>query len=89
MRLHLKAEARHANGVLDALLPINDIAAWYHMDHLAVGGDRDSSCDFDSPANVVLHNISITGRDGDKSFAILRGNMAAGNPHIRCGYFLS
>src|SRR5436309_4920480 len=89
MRLHLKAEARHANGVLYSLLSVNDVAAWYHMDHLAIRRNGDSSCNLYCAANVVLHNIPVTRRDCDKSFAIFTGNMAAGNPHICCGYLLS
>src|SRR6266702_7425786 len=89
MRLHFQAEARHANRVLYTLLPVDNIASWYHMDHLAMRGNGDSSRNLDCPADVVLYNIPVTRRDSHKSFAILRGNMAAGNPHIRCGYLLS
>src|SRR5713101_1224425 len=88
MGLHFKAEAGHTNGVFDALLPVDDIATWNHMDDLAVGRNGNSPCNLNSAANIVLHNISMTRRDSDKAFAILGNNMTACNAHIRCGDFL-
>src|SRR5260221_12240723 len=89
MCLHFKAEARHADRVLNPLLPINDIATRYHMDYLAIGRDGNRSGNFDSPTNIVLHNITIARRDSHKAFAILRSNMAASDPYIRCRYLLA
>src|SRR5262249_21361920 len=75
MRLHLKTKTGHTNWILDTFLPINNIATRNHMDHLAVGGDSDSTCDFNSPANIILYDIAMAGRDGDKTPAIVRDDM--------------
>src|SRR5579875_1626225 len=88
MRLHLQAEARHAYRVFNALLSIDHVAARNHVDYLAVG--RNSNCPryLNRPADIVLDDIAMNGRDGDKALAIVGLNMAASDANVgRCNCF--
>src|SRR5579859_2013320 len=88
MGLHFQAETRHTNRILDTFLPIDNIATRNHMDNLAVRGYGNSPCHFDSPADVILHDVAMAGRDSNKSLTILGVNMTTGNSHIRGFNFL-
>src|SRR5579885_2101710 len=89
MRLHLKAETRHADGIFDPFLPVNNVAPGDDMNHFAVRRNGYRTRDFDGAADIVLHNIAMAWRDGDKAPAILRLDMAPGYPHIGRFNFLS
>src|SRR6266478_6827317 len=89
MRLHLQAEAGHAKGVLNAFLPIHDIAAWNDMDHFAVRRNGNRSRNLYRSADIVLDDIPVAWRDRHEALTVLRTNMAACDTHIRCGDLFS
>src|SRR6266436_405015 len=85
MRLHLQAEAGHAKGVLNAFLPIHDIAAWNDMDHFAVRRNGNRAGNLNRSADIVLDDIPVAWRDRHEALTVLRTNMAACDPHLRWG----
>src|SRR5579883_249193 len=89
MRLHLKAETRHANRILDPLLTINNIAPGDDMNHFAVRRNGNRARDFDGATDIVLYNIAMAWRDSDEASAIPRLDMTPGDPYIGCFNFLS
>src|SRR5581483_289816 len=89
MRLHLKAETGHANRILDPLLTINNIAPRDDMNHFAVRRNGNRERNFDGATDIILHNIAMAWRDSDKAPAILRLDMAPGDPYIGRFNFLS
>src|SRR5579875_3094 len=76
VRLNLQAETGHTDGVLDALLAVNHVATRYHMNDLAVRRNGDGARHLNRTTDIILYNIAVTGRDGDKPLAILRTDMA-------------
>ena len=59
------------------------------MNDLTIGRDGNRTRHLDSSADVVLYDVAMTGRDGDKTLAILRFNMATRNTNIGRNNFLT
>ena len=89
MCLYLQPKTGHAYGILDAFLTINDITTRDNVNNLAIRGNRNSTSNLNSAANVILNNISMAWRDSYKSFTIFRIDVATSNPDIRGSYVLS
>src|SRR5579883_3088359 len=82
VRFYLQAKTRHADRVLDALLPVYDVAARNDMDDFAIGRDGDRTRNLHSSTDVVMDDVAMAGRDGDKAFTIFGVNMTPRNTNI-------
>src|SRR6202171_3644266 len=77
VRLDLEPGARHADGVLDALLSVDHVAAGDDMDDLAVVGHGNRTRRVDDAGDVFLSDLAVLTRDRYHTATVLAQHMRA------------
>ena len=73
-----QAHARHANGLADAVLAVDDVLLRQRVKNLLVSGNRDCPGSFQHPLLVALGDLAVL--DFDDAVRVEATHMAAGNP---------
>ena len=76
----LQANARHAHGVADPLLIVDDESARDHVEDLPIGRDLDRARRIEDAIDVLPRDLLLAPADADHAAAVDRSHVLAGDP---------
>src|SRR5260221_634645 len=80
VHLGLEPHSRHADGIADAFLRIDDVFLRQDVQDLLIGGNGDRLGGIDHAFDVALHHLLVL--DGDDAVRIEAAHVAAGNSGV-------
>ena len=82
MHLRFQSHTRHADWLADALVVVDQILLWQHMQHALIGRNRNSLSSVQHALDVLLAHLAITNRHD--AVGVEAADVAAGDACIDC-----